>query len=133
MNRAEIKAFLDGYYRDRIANDAALLLRYVKAGMEYEMAGSPAESPVVATSLGSATVEDIARAMVAAWKWRRVDIRAMLIEDDRAAVHFRLQAEYAPKHEAVEMEVGNFWTFRDGVCAKLVEFADTALMKRLAQ
>lgn len=133
MKPDEIRRFLDGYYRDRTANDAALLLKYVNPKMEYEMAGSPAESPVMATGLGPASIEEIARAMVAAWKWRRADIRSSVIEGDYAAVHFRLQAEFAPKREIVEMEVGNFWTFRDGACAKLVEFADTALMKRLAQ
>lgn len=133
MRRDAIKAFLDGYYADRVTNEEAALLRYVNPKMAYLMAGSPTDAPVVATGQGPASVEDIARAMVAAWKWRKVEIRSMLIEDEKAAVHFHLTVEYAPRRETVEMEVGNFWTFHDGRCASLVEFADTAMIRRLAQ
>jgi ketosteroid isomerase-like protein len=133
MRRDEIKAFLEGYYADRLKNDEDELLKYVTTKMSYTMAGSDFEAPVVATGRGVATIEDIACAMVAAWKWRKVKIRSMLIDDDKAAVHFHLKVEYAPQRETVEMDVGNFWTFRDGVCASLVEFADTAMIRRLAQ
>lgn len=132
MQRQQIKAFLDGYYADRVRNEEAMLLKYVNPNMAYVMAGSADDAPVVATGQGPATIDDIARAMVAAWKWRKVDIRSMLIDGDSAAVHFRLKVEYAPTRETVEMDVGNFFTFRGDMCARLVEFADTAMIRRLA-
>lgn len=132
MRRDEVRAFLDGYYADRVANDAASVLKYVTPGMTYMMAGSLEDAPADATGRGPAAITDIVHAMVSAWKWRSVAIRMMLIDTDCAAVHFDLRVQYAPTGETVDMDVGNFWTFRDRACVSLVEFADTALIRRLA-
>lgn len=87
MRHDEIRTFRDGDYADRVANDAASVLKYVTPGMTYTMAASLEDAPADATGRGPASITDIVHAMVSAWKSRSVSIRMMLIDTDCAAVY----------------------------------------------
>jgi ketosteroid isomerase-like protein len=123
--------FVDRYFAARLKNDPAAVTPLFAPQARYVMVGAPGESPVVSTDLGAASFSDIAAGLAAAWRWRSVEIRALVAEGDKAAAHFGLVVDYTPTGERVNTELANFWTFRDGLCVELIEFVDTALVRRM--
>lgn len=131
MREGSVREFVGRYFEARLKNDPALVIPMFAPGARYVMAGAAGESPVVSTDQGPADYAEIARALAAAWRWRNVEVRSLVVEGEKAAVHFGLVVDYAPSGVKVNTELANFWTLRDGLCTELIEFVDTALVRRL--
>lgn len=131
MRQEQGHDFVRRYFTARLKNDAALFVPLFAPAARYVMVGAASDSPVVSTDQGPADFAEIATALAGAWLWRSVDIRALVAEGDKAAVHFGLVVDYAPTGESVSTELANFWTLRNGLCTELIEFVDTALVRRL--
>lgn len=125
-----IKTRLKGYFADRLSNAAAAIDPYFDDAAAYELVGSSTDGPLVASGPGM-TIRDITTLMTATWLFRRVDIHAMAVEGDVGAVHFSVIVEHAPTSEQINVQVADFWRFRNGLCVKLVELTDNLTLRRL--
>ena len=55
----------------------------------------------------------------------------MITEGDRVAVRHKMRMKRRTTGVEFALEVADFWTVRDGKAVELVEFYDTALLKKL--
>jgi ketosteroid isomerase-like protein len=68
---------------------------------------------------------------IATFDFVRREILNELIEGDRAAVHSRLVVRYKPTGETQTTDCLDLLKFQDGKIIELIEFADTALIRRM--
>ncbi len=55
----------------------------------------------------------------------------MAIDGEQAAVHSRVKITFIPGDKTFTTDILDSFLFKDGKIVKLVEFADTALIKQL--
>lgn len=133
MDKESVKGAVEALYRARLANDVEGCLCSMGPGASLRIAGSAQASPIPLDVSGEEPLRQVYSQLVAMWKWQRQEILSITVEGDRAVVHFRLHAVFAPTGAPVESELVDIITVRDGKIASVVEFVDTALVARMAQ
>lgn len=131
MSRENTQKVVQDFYAARLSNSADATAAYFDHDGIFEMAGGASGAPIVTTRDCPGECHDTVKAVVAQWEWRDQDILSTVIEGDNAAVYYRLRAAYAPTGVAVDTQLCDMLTIKDGKIAELIEFVDTALVATL--
>ena len=125
MSRSDIEALVHHIYAVRASNDAAKSAGLFAPGATFQLAGSPGPGRVAATS--GDDMHAMMQSLVAAWEWLEHDILDLVVEGDKAAVHYRAKMRFIPTNQVVTTDLFDLVTFAGGKIVRLVEFCDTAL------
>jgi hypothetical protein len=133
MDRKSIRAVIDGVYAARSANDFLRLRAHFGEAPRYLVAGSPEARPPTAREpvADTAGFEAALNAMVQTWTWLSYSLEAVLIDDDRAAVHWSATLRLTGKDEPVDTQGVDLFTFENGKVSGLTAFIDTAKAAQL--
>lgn len=132
MERASIAALVHEFYRCRLANDVDACLAFFAPNATLRVAGSPEASPIAGGTSDPESLPRLARSLVETWPWRAMDTESVIIDGNRAAVHYRVEAVFAPTGDTVTTEVMDLLSVKDDRIDSYVQFADTALVAELA-
>lgn len=99
----------------------------------FELKGDQKLLQVAGAVEGQSNVRTTLGALIDGFKFLKRDIVDTVVDGDRAAVHSRLQVEFVPKGTVFVTDVLDLFRFKDGKIIRLVEFADTALVKSITE
>jgi ketosteroid isomerase-like protein len=131
MSRTEIEQAIRDLYGARMANDVERARDWFAQESRFAINGTPDSSPIVVDVRGKAEIDHLLGRVFDAWEWLEQDIRNMLIDGDRAAVHYRLKARFVPSDQIIDTEICDLLTFQSGKLTEIVQFLDTAMAERL--
>jgi ketosteroid isomerase-like protein len=128
-DRGTIEALIDQIYAARKEGDIEKLMSAFHPDAEFELAGSKAALSVAGVVQGHQNIRATMTGLVAAFDFIERKIVSTVIEDKRAVVHSRVEVRFVPTGKTFTTDILDSFCFRDGKIFKLVEFADTALIK----
>jgi ketosteroid isomerase-like protein len=132
MTRADIEAIIRKLYAARVAGDVEAIMPFAAPDVEFVLAGDPGASPVPGRLRGTDALRPQLEKLFAVFKFHSYDIVTLVVEGSNAAVRARATLTSTITGATVDMEFGDFFTFKDGRVASFVQFCDTALAGRLA-
>ena len=132
VTEPSVKAIIESFHRHRQANDVEGCLAYFSPDATFRMAGSADASGIAGSHKGAEAVRQLLSALIANWEWKSVRIDSVIIQNERAALHFELAAVFKPNLTPVNTEIVDILTVRDGKITSFVEFVDTALAAKVA-
>ena len=130
-DRAEIERVIRSAYAARRAGDLDAIGKVFAENAQFRLAGSTELSPVAVAAEGIKNLRLVLKEMITVFEWLDQDILTMVVEDDRAAVHWRGTIRSAATGETVRTELFDLFRIEGGRISSLVEFCDTALAARL--
>jgi len=95
----------------------------------FELKGDKGVLEVAGAVEGHSNVRAALSQFIENFQFKKRDILDVIVEGDRAAVHSRLEVSFVPKSKLFTSDVLDTFRFEDGKIIRLVEFADTALIK----
>jgi ketosteroid isomerase-like protein len=130
-DRNQLEQTLRETYAARRRGDVEGILRHFSPDARFTMAGSPETSPVAMRVEGHAPFREALQGMVKTFVVEDLDVVSMVIEGDRAAVHWRATFRSAVTGDILKSDLCDFVEFKDGRIATFHEFCDTAAAARL--
>ena len=119
------------FFADRLKNDPDVTRSAFAPHASFRFAGAFDQGNNVLTQArGAEQIEQIAIQVIQTWRWERLEICSLVIEDDRAAVRSLLWGTHVPSNKPFESEMSDHIVIRDGQIIEMVEFVDTRLMER---
>jgi ketosteroid isomerase-like protein len=97
----------------------------------FELKGDKGVLEVAGAVEGHANVRAALSQFIKSFQFKKRDILDAIVEGDRVAIHSRLEVSFVPKNKPFTSDVLDTFRFEDGKIIKLVEFADTALIKNV--
>ncbi|HEX7034149.1 MAG TPA: nuclear transport factor 2 family protein [Pseudomonadales bacterium] len=132
MDRETIVELIQAFYQSRLANSIDSCVGHFAANARLRIAGSTEASPIAGSS-GPETLRRHVAGLVADWEWRSMEIRSLLIDGNRVAVHYRLGTRYVPTGDVISSEIVDLIEISDdGRIGSYIEFVDTAATAALA-
>lgn len=131
MLQAEMEKLVRDLYGARLGNDLKNAAGYFSADSRFAINGAMEASNIALNISGKAKIEELLTDLFRTWQWTEQDIKHILIQDNRAAVHYRLKARFMPTGAIVDTEICDLLTFQDGQLTEIIQFLDTALVGRL--
>jgi ketosteroid isomerase-like protein len=130
-SRETMRALIDQAYAARARGDVGELVAAFHEDAVFELAGSKKALDITGVVEGHPSLQQAMTDFVRNFEFTKRDILSFVADGDRAAVHSRLTVRYTQNGTTFTSDVLDLFTFRDGKIAKLVEFADTALIKEV--
>jgi len=127
MTRDQIETKIRELYAKRLRNDAALITEYFAPGIRFALSGDPAASRIAGGVDCHKDLCTMMETLVATWRWRNVDFHAIIIDGNRAAVHYRLKVTHAPGGQTFETDIADVMTFSGDKIVEFIQFVDTAM------
>lgn len=118
---ARVRGDLDAVMKD-IAKDATF-------GLNGRGTGVPA---LAAASKGEAAIRPIVQELINVWRFDDWTEHALLIDGERAMIHWSARATCIPTKRAEKLDVYDLITFRDGKIVEFRQSTDTAMIMKLA-
>ena len=131
MHRADMERAIRHAYAERLTNDVDRVCALFWDDALIRIAGKTDATDFVTGGQSSVSVRPVVEALVHNWHWLEIRFFNLLIDGNRAAVHYTARLRLTPTREIQETELFDFVTFRDGKVAELVEFCDTAVIAGL--
>jgi ketosteroid isomerase-like protein len=132
MTRAEIEGIIRKLYAARVAEDIGAIMPFAAPDVEFVLSGDPGASPVAGRLRGADALRPQLETLFAVFKFHSYDIVTLVVEGSNAAVRAKASLTSTVTGQTVDMEFGDFFTFKDGRVASFVQFCDTALAGKLA-
>src|SRR4051812_2829364 len=88
-DRAEIERIIRAAYAARKAGDLEAIGRVFANNARFQLAGSSAASPVAVKAEGAKSLQAVLKEMITVFEWVDQEILSMVIEGNKAAVHWR--------------------------------------------
>jgi ketosteroid isomerase-like protein len=129
--RNHIERTLREAYAARQRGDIDAILRLFTPDAQFTMAGSPQMSPVAMQVEGAEPFRAALQGMIKTFIVEGHEIVSILVDGDRAAVHWRAQIRSSVTGEVLRSELCDLVYFRGGRIASFHEFCDTAAAARL--
>ena len=128
------EGMVHGFYDARISNDVSTILDVFHDDGRLELVGQDmgVETFAKPDDAPDAFRRQVER-LVAIWDWKSIEVHDLLISGEQAAVRYTLHAVFNPTGEAVETEIMDLITVRDGRVVRILQFVDTALVAALSQ
>jgi ketosteroid isomerase-like protein len=133
MERGVIERTLKEAYAARKRGDLDAITRLFAPDAHFELAGSSMASPVAVQTVDANQFRAALTHMIRVFEWKEQTILSMVIEGDRAAVHWRGKIHSTITDETVDTELVDIVQFKDGRISSFIEFCDTALAARLIE
>jgi ketosteroid isomerase-like protein len=130
-DRETIEALIDQSYAARKEGDIEGLMSAFHPDAEFELAGSKTALAVAGRVQGHQNIRTTMTGFVAAFDFIHREIISMAIDGEQAAVHSRVEIKFIPGNKIFTTDILDSFLFKDGKVIKLVEFADTALIKHI--
>ena len=130
-DRAQIETLLRNAYAARKRGDVDAITQCFTEHPHFEMAGTPQASPIALRCVGQDQFRSLMSGLVKAFEWLDHEILSIIIEGDRAAVHWRGRMRSGINGEEIVTELVDVITVENGKIASFIEFCDTALAARL--
>ena len=131
MDRTNIERTIKDAYAARKRGDVESIVKMFTENAHFQLAGAYVTSPVAVETTGSGDLKAALTALVATFEWLEQDIQSILVEGDKAAVHWRGKIRSTVTGEIVDTELVDLFEVKDGQISSFVEFCDTALAARL--
>lgn len=131
LDREAMWAVIDKAYAARAKGDVAGLVATFHDDAVFELAGNKKALDITGVVAGHSNLRQAMTDFVKNFEFTNRDILSFVAEGDRAAVHSRLTVRFTPNGTTFTSDILDLFAFRDGKIAKLVEFADTALIKEV--
>jgi len=128
-DRATIEAVIVQSYAARKEGDIERLMSAFHPDAVFELAGSKTALAVVGAAQGHQNIRTTMTGFVKNFDFIHRDIISMVIDGECAAVHSRVEIKFNPANKIFTTDILDWFLFEDGKISKLVEFADTALIK----
>ncbi len=129
--RARIEAVIRAAYEARRRGDLDGVMAHFAPRAQFMLVGSPAASPVPLSAMGNAAVREVLRRLMASFEFSEVELRLLLIEGDKAAVHWSARVRVPASGQEAETELLDLISFEGDKIVLFKQFADTALAARL--
>ena len=130
-DRETIEALIDRGYAARREGDVETLVSTFHPDAEFELAGSQTALHVAGSVQGHQNVRTTMAGLIAVFDFVHREIVSMVIDGEQAAVHSRVKIRFIPGDKVFTTDILDLFLFNNGKIVKLVEFADTALIKQL--
>ena len=130
-DRAQIESLLREAYAARKRGDVDAITQVFVANPHFELAGARQTSPVAIRCTEGDQFRTLMAGMIQTFEFLDHEILGMIIEGDRAAVHWRSRMRSGITGEEVVTELVDMITIADGKIASFIEFCDTALAARM--
>src|SRR5258708_38553337 len=122
MERIEIEGLLQDLYSAREQGDLAALCQIFAANATFQIAGASHASPISIIAVGIDEFRPWLALMIKTFKLSDVAILSMIIEDAKAAVHWRAKIHSKITGIMVLTELVDLVELRDGRIASYTEF-----------
>ena len=129
--RAQIESLLKQAYAARKRGDVEAIMQVFVDNPHFELAGARQTSPVAIRCTEGGQFRTLMSGMIQTFEFLDHEILHMIIEGDRAAVHWRSRMRSGVTGEEVVTELVDLITVEGGKIASFVEFCDTALAARM--
>jgi len=130
-DRNAIEKLIREAYRRRVADDTDGLCAMFSDDTEYRMVKAvPAGAPAFVASLQPG-LRAVMTQLVKNFQLKDFSIKTLLIDGDRAAVHWHARVHSTINGHVNETDVLDLIEIRDGKIVKMTEFCDTALVERM--
>jgi ketosteroid isomerase-like protein len=126
-DRAEKERVLRELYEARVAGDLDTISLHFAPDCRFEMAGSPGASAVAVKSVGAEQFQPLIAQLIKIFAMSDLKIVSMLIDGDRAAVHWRVRIKSSVTEDMAVTDLCDMIEFKDGRVVSFLEFCDTAL------
>ena len=133
MDRTAVERTIKDAYAARKRGDVDSIVKMFTDDAHFQLAGAYVTSPVAVETMSSGDLKAALTALVATFEWLEQDIQSILVEGDKAAVHWRGKIRSTVTGEVVDTELVDLFELKDGRISSFVEFCDTALAARLMQ
>jgi ketosteroid isomerase-like protein len=130
-DKAGIEKVIQDAYAARAANDLDAIARIFTPDAVFQMVGSQATFPGATRAEGQAQLLASVGALVQAFDFLEQTLLNSVIEDNKAATHWRLKVKHNATGEVFVTELFDLWTIDGGRVASLLQFCDTALLARI--
>ena len=132
MTRSELERFIHDTYEARLSNDVEKCASLFAPNSWFRIAGSLEINPVAHANHSIAEVRQQLATLIQLWKWESFDLKDLLIDGDRVAVHYSLTAVFNPTKETIDTEVVDLITVSDRKILTFLQFLDTAAVAQIA-
>jgi ketosteroid isomerase-like protein len=129
--KVRIEQVIRAAYEARRRGDLDRVMAHFAPRAQFFLVGSPAASPVPSSALGAAAVREVLRRLMASFEFRDVELRTMLIQGSKAAVHWSARVRVPGTGKEAETELLDLLQFEGEKIVSFKQFADTALAGRL--
>ena len=129
-SRDEIEKLLRGAYVARQRGDLEAICGMFAPDVHFEMAGAQ-ESPTTARVHGHDEFRPLIKRMIDTFEMRDHSVLAVLVDGDRAAVHWQATFRSSITGETVKTNLVDLVEIENGKIKSFLEFCDTALAERL--
>jgi len=130
-DRETIRTLISQGYDARSRGDIEGILALFHPDAKFELAGSKTHSSSAGSAQGHAELRTTLVGLISAFEFVQRVVVNIIIENERAAVHSRVQLRFVPKDKTVATDLIDLWKFENGKVVELVEFVDTALVNDL--
>ena len=132
MKRDDIEAAVEQVYEARLRNEVAPCLEWFSEDATFQLAGSAAASGIALMVSDREQFRELLESLVATWHWHKVDLIAVLIDGNEAAVRYGLTATFTPTDRMITTEIMDHLVFDSQLkLVQLTQFVDTALVNQL--
>ena len=131
IDRAEKERMLRELYAARERDDKAVIGNYIAGLKHFQMMGSRDHSPVAMAVKGQEEIKPFIDQLVNTFTMHDITIINLLIDGDRALVHWRARVTANPTGNMAVTEMADLFEFEDGKIISMREFCDTALATKL--
>jgi ketosteroid isomerase-like protein len=130
-DRAEIERIIHTAYAARKAGDLDAIGKVFAGNAVFRVSGSSAASPVALKAEGAKSMQSALKEMITVFEWVDQEILSIVVEGQKAAVHWRGTIRSTATGETVKTELVDLFEIDGGRISSLTEFCDTALAARL--
>ena len=131
VDKARLETVINQIYDARIRGDVDEILRHMDEAVEFSIAGCAASSAIPCTVVGTAALRDALGQLISAFEFRDRRMLDVMIDQDRAVVHWKVQVRVPASGEEAETDLLDIVRFRGDKVLSYKQFADTALASRL--
>jgi len=130
-DRAQKEQMLRELYAARERDDKAVIGNYIAGLKHFQLMGSRDHSPVAMAAKGQEEIQPFIDQLVNTFTMRDITIIDLLIDGDRAMVHWRARVTANPTGNMAVTEMADLFEFENGKIVAMREFCDTALAAKL--
>jgi ketosteroid isomerase-like protein len=130
-DKSKLETVINEIYDARMRGDVEGILRHTDEHVEFSIAGCGLSSQIPCTVVGTAALRDVLGQLISAFEFRNGRVLDLMIDGDRAVVHWHVQVRVPNSGEEAETDLVDIVRFRADKVISYKQFADTALASRL--
>ena len=130
-DKTTLETVIREIYDARMRGDVDGILRHTADNVQFAIAGCGASSAVPCSVTGQQQLRDVMGHLISTFAFSNGRVIDLMIDGDRAIVHWRVQVKAPASGEEAETELVDLVEFAGDKVLSFKQFADTALASRL--